>query len=245
MKALVYDKWELNFKELKFEKGSKGDNQSFIERLVKGEEIAADTVLANTMVLEKFSKTAPPGLDVVELYGGAGFQTLALEELLQPKGHLVVERDEYCVQHLQEQFPDVQVVQGNAEDYAHIKADYYALDSNGWTINTLVTNKEHNKDMWEKIFAHKPLAIQFWDSSKSYFMANKELYGNQLGKKITSVPEYAKALSEYFLSNYGYSAAYVCYARYSTYYLLQPGVNEMVEMKTSDATGGIKGFRWI
>jgi hypothetical protein len=197
------------------------------------------------MVLEKFAKTVPSGLDVVELYGGCGFQTLTLQNLLQPGNHIVVERDKYCTDHLAKEFPAVTVINGKAEENYKVKSDYYSLDSNGWTINTFVTNANKNKEMYEAIFGYEPKAIQFWDSSKSYFMANKELYSEQLGQKVTTFQEYAKALSEFFYRNYNYSASYVCYARYSSYFLLEPGKRDLEEMKTSDVLHGIKGFRWI
>lgn len=243
MKALVCEQWELNFEDLQY-KDSKGANRSYIEVSVKDEKIAAECVLANTMLLDSILPDLTSGLDVLELYGGAGFHTISVQNLLEPANHTVIELDDSCVAHLRREFPNVKVIQGKAENNCNIKADYYSLDSNSWTINTLVTNKDKNKDMYDAIFGFAPMAIQVWDSSKPYFASNKGLYSGQLGQEISTPKDYAKALSDYFYKNYGYSFSRVCYLSRSTYFMLQPAKHDMVEIDIAKA-GPVKGFRWI
>lgn len=246
-KALICEKWELNFaQELEY-KDSKVSDQSNMERVVKIEKVVADCVLASTMILDKFSLTVDYGLDVVELYGGSGFQTTVIQNLLRPTNHTIVEQDENCVAQLKREFPKLTVIKGKAEDNYNIKADYYSLDYD-WTINTFVTNKNKNKDMFEGIFAFQPQAIQFWDSARSHLPANRKLYSKHFGKEIITAQDYSQAISEFFYKNYNYSTTYVCYPRYqglSTYFLLQPGKHEAEIMRTNDVPEYIKGFRWI
>lgn len=243
MKALVCEKWELNFDKLEYE-DAKGAARSYIEVSVKDEKIAADCVLANAMVLNSILPDLSSGLDVVELYGGAGFHTTVIQNMLEPANHTVVELDDHCVEHLRHEFPNLTVIKGKAEDNYKVQADYYSLDSNSWTINTFVTNAHKNKEMLEGIFAYAPKAIEIWDSSKPYFMQNRGLYSKHLGKDVSTLREYALALSDFFLTNYGYSFSRVCYLSRSTYYMLQPGKHEMEAIQIEKAEG-IKGFRWI
>lgn len=243
-KALVFDQWILNFKELKYD-DLKGEKQSFIQRVVQGGDIASDCVLASSLVIQN---TAPrlKGAALLELYGGCGFQTTVLQNMLAPGKHTVIERDDACVDHLKREFPGVTVIKGSAEDYYDQPADYYSLDSNGWTINTMLKNPV-NEQMHKTIFSYAPKAVQFWDSSKSYLVANRDLYSKQLGVPVVTPKDYAKGLSGLFFRKFGYNATAICYTRYSTYFMMEPGAHVAVEMETSDlnVTKGVKGFRWI
>lgn len=241
MKALVCGKWELDFEELKY-KDSKGAARSYIEVSVKDEKIAAECVLANAMLLNSILPDLTSGLDVLELYGGAGFHTVVAQNMLEPTNHTVIELDDHCIDHLRKQFPNITVVKGKAEDNYKIKADYYSLDSNSWTINTLVNNINKNKEMYEGIFSFNPKAVQVWDSSKPYFVQNRALYSRLLGQEVNTPKEYAQALSDFFFQNYSYSASRVCYLSRSTYFMIQPGKQEMKEIHIPDS---VKGFQWI
>lgn len=239
-KALVYGKWELDFESFEYE-NSVGEKQSYIQRLVNGESIVSDCVLAGAIVIDEISKELPKGLDVLELYGGAGFQTMVLQKILEPSCHTVVEIDKTCTEHLRRNFPDINVIKGDANDNYKRKADYYSFDWNSWTINTFAKNH----DMFEYAASNSPAVIQFWDNSKSYFYSNRVLYSKIFGTELKTPHDYVVALSNFMLEKIGYSLSIACYAKYSTYMVLRKGPNDELKEFSTSTNRNVKGISWI
>lgn len=247
-KALICDRWTMEFDEpppepLKTDRA----NESYVDQ-VFGNRLR--DVSASTAAGYELLKDLPIGSRVVEFFGGVGLQTKMLEGLLSPLSHLVVEKEENCLDHLVKAFPPPppplvrSIRRGEARQIIDRgefpPADIYLMDWNTFTI--------HQWENWapylEKLLATRPQAITWYDTSRPYFHLHKARYSQILGRPVDNIKDYGKAMSAFFFNLYHYSVTRAIYCPKAAYFRLEPATTLRMPVE-SDITYENNGFRWI
>ena|SRR3990167_3760642 len=238
-KALICEKWEMEFEEYVPEDGKKPfENRPFLDNIFRdGLKDVSDSAEASYKLLSGL----PTGKTVVEFFGGIGLQSLIVENLLHPIEHVVLDKDSQCVEHLKrvfQNYPDVLIAQADAWEAMKVYVgDIFLLD---WIWTPRRWN-EH-KESLDALFIQKPLAVTFFDSTKPYFPTNRKRYAAMFGCEINSFYDYVVSLSNFIIARYGYAISKVAYcSNRGTFCLLQPApIERMEEFEISSS----KGFVW-
>lgn len=192
-----------------------------------------------------FSQAELKGLAVVEPFGGLGIASVIIQNMLQPRFHLVMEIDEDCMRQLRfamEEFPEVHVYEGDAKNtMLEAEAELFVLDFASYTIRTYADWKTQ----WEAIMAQRPRAVTWFDSSANYLHLHRERYSTLFGQQVVNKEDYAYAMSQFMFKNHGYSITHAAYEPHAgmVYYLGQPVEPASIQMFTPDKAA--IGFKFV
>ncbi len=133
---------------------------------------------------------------VMEMFGGSGWHSAAIQDILKPKTHDVMDIAPSCVESIKLSLPEVSVSQGDSYAFARDgfggkDHDLIHADFNQYTPMRGVKEKLY-KGVLEQIFEHSTYSI-VTDSAVygvSRFERNRESYGRFFGKRIDNVEDY-------------------------------------------------------
>lgn len=240
-RAIVCGKWPIDFLEHEHRSGGSVFGKSYLDEI---DDHLAD-VSANATAMCFLLESLPEKLNVVEFFGGAGIQSLIIQEKIQPSKHIIIEQDDSCMAQLIQMFrenPNIALFQVDATQLIDaMVGDLFVLDWNSWTIS----HWSQWQRVWSRLIERNPAGVIWFDSSWSYFHMHRERYGKILRRKITDRESYTHALSNFFDKRLGYSISRTAYCPRGTYYLMQSSVIvanlSVVEKKVYPNSGG---FVW-
>jgi len=170
---------------------------------------------------------------VVEYFGGLGITTAALRDKFDIEMHTVVEIHPPLCRHLRDNFPDINVIEGDARKVAG-KLGYHSLmlcDFPAFTILRL----DDVDDIFsaELLRDDSPDYVVFTDSAWRWLSLNLKNYQNR-GLPIYTKPDYIKVLSNMLYDRYGYSIKYAHTGIVCAYCLMVRG---KVEVQINNIAG--------
>lgn len=176
---------------------------------------------------------------VMEMFGGSGWHSAAIQDLLTPHRHHIMDIAPSCVESIKLSFPPggemggerrLSVEQGDS--YAHAREgfggkdyDLIHADFNQFTPMRAVKEKLY-KGVLDSIFKHSAWSI-VTDSAVygvSRFDRNREAYAKFFGKNIHNVSDYFHAANEWYEQNFGrVIKRVVVWSNMASAYILAPG----------------------
>jgi hypothetical protein len=147
---------------------------------------------------------------VCELFGGSGWHSAAIQDLIKPKRHVVKDIAPTCVESIQRSLPGVEVERRDSYQYAREgfdkeRFDLVHADFNQYTPLRGVHDKLY-KDVIPAIFkAAKKYAI-ITDSAifgVARFEKNRTAYTKFFGQPVVDVETYYMAVSDYHRTKHG------------------------------------------
>lgn len=167
---------------------------------------------------------------VMELFGGSGWHSAAIQDILAPKVHVVKDIAQSCVDSIKLSLPEVDVSQGDSYAFARdgfggANFDLIHADFNQFTPMRNFREKLYN-GVLRQIFNHSKWAI-VTDSAVfgvARFAKNREAYSNYFGKPIKNVRDYYKAVDDWYGGHYQRRIqSVVIWSNMSSAYILAPG----------------------
>ncbi len=240
-RAVICQRWTIDFLKHEHRSGGSAFGKSYLDEI---DDHLADAS-ANATAMNFLLELLPAKMDVVEFFGGAGIQSVIIQEQLQPRQHVIMEQDDACIRQLEMMFEDkdkdIVIFKSDATRLIGrmVIGDLFVLDWNSWTISHWPKWKE----AWGRLMERNPTGGVIWfDSSWSYFHMNRERYGKILKRKMTDRSSYSRALSNFFQKRFGYRITRAAYCPRGTYYLMQRiAGTAMQELK---AYPNSRGFVW-
>ena len=236
-KAFICGQWEMEFETPANENFKvSSEKKSYLVHIFSShmEDISANMTAASWTL-----EGLPHLNSCLDFFGGAGLRSLIVKKLYRPRRHTIIEQDLECLEHLRRVFPPyIKVRSGDAWKQTGQRADLVMLDWNSWTI----LHWPLRRAFLEDVFLRQPLAVEIFDSSKSYFHVNKAKYSRVLRCRVETPQDYARGCSAFFLKEIGYSFAKAAYTPRGAYYLLKSGTQIMEERIVSRGSGG---FIWV
>lgn len=167
---------------------------------------------------------------VMEMFGGSGWHSAAIQDILKPKTHDVMDIAPSCVESIKLSLPEVNVSQGDSYAFARDgfggkDHDLIHADFNQYTPMRGVKEKLY-KGVLEQIFEHSTWSI-VTDSAVygvSRFDRNRDAYRRFFGKQIDNVEDYFHAANEWYFDHWGRVIKHVVvWSNMASAYLLAPG----------------------
>lgn len=171
---------------------------------------------------------------VLELFGGAGFQSTIVRGLWNPPSHVIRDSHPEAYAHLWHalgEAPGVRIELADAvtAQIPPYSAELICVDAGDWTIHRIQTTYA---PLWEKICAACPRAIVLTDIAGPRAAANRELYAAALGdtpEGCRTYRGYLKSLSRW-LGRSGYGVSHVFYHHWSAILVLVAGYTGETEI---------------
>lgn len=145
---------------------------------------------------------------VVELFGGVGWHSLAIQQVCDPEEHDAYDHSEDCVKSIAVSLPEVRVSQADsyAVDLPSKEADWIHADFNNLTLMKLLA-AEKNKQFVQRIFNGASEWVTLTDSAIfgiKRFQRNLTAYGELLGAELEAWQDYYREIAHLFAEVYGF-----------------------------------------
>lgn len=242
--ARICGRWELAF-EVPAPAERAASDVPYVEQIFQRTKDVSACTAAGFQMIEDL----PRGVQVAEFYGGAGLQSTIIEKLLEPERHIIIERDEGCIEHLKRTFggqPHIKIFQADCLAlFDKIPADVYLIDSNSFTF----AHWPEWKPRFDALVARAPTAIIWFDTARPYFHFNKDKYAAVLGQPLGGFEGYSEGVRTLMNQTYGpdgYEVDRIIHCPRAAYYRmvhrdLPPGPPTTSVITYSDNNG----FEWI
>ncbi len=176
---------------------------------------------------------------VMEMFGGSGWHSAAIQDILAPHRHEIMDIAPSCVESIKLSFPPggevgserrLSVTQGDSYAFARDgfggkDFDLIHADFNQYTPMRGVKEKLY-KGVLNQIFEHSTWSI-VTDSAVygvSRFERNREAYGRFFDTKIDNVEDYFHSANNWYARNFGRVIKHVVvWSNMASAYLLAPG----------------------
>lgn len=221
-----------------------GDAKSYYEYLNKRSQETGKNVQAMLFALGDVE----PGQVIEEPFGGVGVFSVALNVLLSPSEHRILELDEGCftqLMHLAKNHPSMKIKFGDAHDIAGIlPADIYVCDFPFFTMLKFWEQRAWRDEM-DRMISHWPDSIVVTDgTSFNYHLSWPHLHSRDAN--ITADREsYIRTMSRYYQTTYDYGITRCGWHGTCFYYNLEPGMHnpQDIEFKNYPSGSGTQGLR--
>ncbi len=169
---------------------------------------------------------------VMEMFGGSGWHSAAIQDILAPRVHQVMDIAPSCVESIRLSFPEPGFSVSQGDSYAFARDgfggkdfDLIHADFNQYTPMRGVQDKLY-KGVLKQIFDHSIWSI-VTDSAVygvARFDRNRDAYAKFFSKKIDNVSDYYHAASDWYAEHYGrVIKQVVIWSNMSSMYILAPG----------------------
>jgi hypothetical protein len=201
MKALICEKWQLEFGSELVPENNVGMNQrSYLHFVAARPELVAAKCLATEWLL---TGLIDEGATLVEYLAGVGIQSVIAREILRPKRQVVFERDLDCVEHLVAAGFDAR--EGNANKTMFTDSDYNVKFAD-FPTSSVVSVQNKWKGFWN-LFKSNPQLVVWTDTACSYPIT---IHGGRYAKEfgldsLESWEDYVVNYSALLLKRVGYS----------------------------------------
>lgn len=219
--ANVCEKWGMTLRP-------KPDSEEpwFLDWVLRSPKEAGHHLTAGWMAYSSLKDVYTDGSiqTAVEYFGGMGAQSLMIQELFMPAGHMVGDFSEEAVEHLRREMPkSVDVRRQDAYDIKGVqRADLVGLDFGDLTAWKTREGQQH-RQLLDRVFDRDPLAVVFTDISCRYLHLHRERYESLLGEgTCETYTDYLQALLQRFQLLYGYTLCAGYYDRWSAVMALVP-----------------------
>lgn len=156
---------------------------------------------------------------VCELFGGSGWHSAAIQDLVHPSSHWVLEIDNDCINSIRDSLPDVNGLKVfktdsyafAADKLAAAEFDWVHADFNKFTLMRGLKNKLYSKSL-AGIFGSKARKVVTITDSSLYgfkFPKNLEAYTKAFGYEVRGQDSYYAMASRWYYETYGFSIAEV------------------------------------
>lgn len=221
-----------------------GGSKSYYQYMNERWQETGKNVLALEWLVRDL-KTKNPVIE--EPFGGCGVFAVALQNLLHPKRHYVMDLDAECaaqLQHCLSEYPGVEAIRGDARQLAGVKpADLCVYEIPFFTYSRLVNNEWRYE--LRMAASHNPEAIILTDGSACKYGLVAYTYA-KMGLPVTKDPaSYVSMMSKKCWDLFGYSITGVGWHGTCFYFRLQKVAPGDFEMKHFPAGCGYKGLRKI
>jgi hypothetical protein len=182
-------------------------------------------VRRQAMCLKKIFQSLPRVRSVAEYFGGVGFCSKLIHEIVKPKQHYIFDIDPFCVAHLKHMTRDW-VGASVTSDQFQGGIDLHCFDFNMFTF-VKFSSKSVENQILDAALIHQPRYIQITDSAVNKLHLNYKSYG-----LANSRPQgYFKAFSDSAYERWGYSVTRAYYHVGAAYLLLERGEWPIAEVE--------------
>ena len=151
---------------------------------------------------------------VCELFGGSGWHTAAIRDLVKPSSHWVLDIDSDCVRSIRDSLrdePGMKVFKANSYEFAADKLataefDWVHADFNKFTLMRGLREKRYSKTL-DGIFGSKHRKVVTITDSAIYgfkFGKNLEAYEKAFGARELDENSYYYMASDFYFMRYGF-----------------------------------------
>lgn len=168
---------------------------------------------------------------VLELFGGSGWHSAAIQELVKPETHVVFDLSRDCVASVQMSLPEVSAHRVDSFAYARDKLasrpfDWVHADFNQFTLLRHLDGKQYT-GVLDGIFASAQKLATITDSAVygiARFQRNRNAYRRAFGVVVEDLPHYFSLASRFYYDHWGYSIRRVItWDAMACTYVLAPG----------------------
>ena len=188
----------------------------------------------------------PKGLRIEESFGGVGVFSMALNKMLEPSYHKIIEIDEQCFEQLVFSLKDcinTDIIHGDSHEHMGIDPmDIAVADLPYFGIRRYLNNE------WvpeiKRTLEFNPMKMMITDGCKFMYHMHWKTYRDKYDSEVTREPEsYVYMMSKLFYKNHGYSVTRSAYHGACFYYMLEKKEPANIEFKFFGSGTGDKGLR--
>lgn len=191
-------------------------------------------------------RDSPENLRIEEPFGGVGVFATALNNILKPSYHRIIEIDDQCVEQLRHCLRDgmnVQIIHGDSHDWMGVDP----MDISVFDVPLFGISRYKNgwwREEIERTFKHEPERIVVTDGCRFMFHMHWKMYKEKYDDSVTRNPEsYVYMMSKIFYEDFGYSATRCAYHSSCFYYMLEKTKPAEIEFKHYGSGTGEAGLR--
>ena len=169
-------------------------------------------------------QNTPKGLRLEEPFGGVGVFSVALNNVLKPSHHKIIELDEECynqLKHALRNYDNVEIIHGDSHIHmATTPMDICVADFPYFGVT------RYKDGLWraelERTVSYKPQKILITDGCRFMFHMHWNRYKNKYDDNITSDPKtYVNMMSKILYDDFGYSVTRCAYHGSCFYYMIE------------------------
>lgn len=189
----------------------------------------------------------PEGSTVFEPFGGCGVFAVAIQNLLKPKQHKIIEIDNQCYEQLKFCLDGTNAEIINGDSHVHMgetHADIFVCDFPVFNIRKF-TDNSYWKNEFDKMIKQKPNAIIVTDGAAFFWHFSHKTWAKRLDNITDHRESYVYAVNKVYNELYGYCIKQCGYHANCFYYKLEPGTSDHIEFKYIPAGSSGNGLRFV
>tara|TARA_R100000322_G_scaffold139084_1_gene94869 strand:+ start:496 stop:1224 length:729 start_codon:yes stop_codon:yes gene_type:complete len=178
---------------------------------------------------------------VTEYFGGSGFGSALIQNVLKPEHHVIYDLDDECVEHLEAQpiLKSTQISKGDAKETMLGKKHFDLRYADFWRMSAYKLLGEW-KQQCDSLFSNNAKAVYMADTSIWSIYLQKQLFENALGCKIESKKEYLNGYSKKIWDTYGYRMSFGAYRDFAAMIFVKDQDYEEPELRHVTVDDGRK-----
>ncbi|CAB4162900.1 AdoMet_MTases domain containing protein [uncultured Caudovirales phage] len=190
----------------------------------------------------------PQGLRLEEPFGGVGVFSVALNNILKPSHHKIIELDEECylqLKHALKKYDNVEIIHGDSHEHMAVKPmDICVADFPYFGVTRYKDGSW--KEELKRTLDFNPKKVLITDGCRFMFHMHWKRYKNKYDDNVNENPtSYVYMMSNILYNDFGYSVTRCAYHGSCFYYMIENVPPGQIEFKYFGSGVGENGLKLI